>query len=351
MKKYENIVILIPAYIPSNELIVLTKNLLKDFSKIVVVDDGSDKEYESVFNDISNDVILLKHIENKGKGAALKTGLKYIYENFKDIYGAITCDADGQHKPTDICKVAETLVQEKNKSCLILGSRNFDKNVPIRSAFGNTITRGVYYLASKIRLRDTQTGLRAFSYDLIQTLLEIPGDRYEYEINMLLVIARRRIEIKEIEIETVYLNQNKSSHFRTIRDSAIIYGNIIKFSLSSFLCFIIDFIALFFFKNLTSGINVNISLLISIICARVISSLINFSLNKNVVFKEKSNLAILKYYILALCILGMNYCLISVFNIILNLSLFLSKILTEILLFIISYTIQKNLIFNKKSKE
>ena len=348
MSTLERYAILIPAYKPTNELIKVVEGLLNiGFSRIVVVDDGSGPQFSDVFDTVAEHAVLLKHSHNLGKGSALKTGLAYIHEQCGDCLGVITCDADGQHTPEDIFKITNRLVQQNNAPALILGSRRFKGNVPLRSAFGNTVTRGVYFLASGVCVGDTQTGLRAFPSSLIPQLLKMTGNRYEYEINMLLEIAKHKIPIIEVTIETVYIDGNKSSHFHAIRDSAIIYGSIIKFSLSSLLCFGIDFAALFLLRYLTGTMSAQTSLLISVIGARSISSLINYWLNRHVVFKKSSRLVIIRYYILVLCILGLNYILLSIFNQSLGIPLFWSKIMTEASLFAISYVVQNKLIFKE----
>ena len=347
MKDLEGMYILIPAYMPSEEMINLVNNLLAiGLAKIIVIDDGSGKDYEQVFANLPLQISQLKHEVNKGKGRAIKTGLEYIANNCHDCLGVITCDADGQHTPADIKKVALEFLVHQN--ALVLGSRAFDKDVPARSAFGNTVTRTVYYLASHIKLQDTQTGLRAFSFEMLPWLIHLEGERYEYEINMLLEAARNKIPILEITIETVYINNNRASHFKTIRDSVIVYKNIIKFSLSSFICFGIDFATLFIIKWLASSLGDTTSLLVSVVGARVISSFINYHLNKNMVFKRDSKYSMLKYYLLVIAILVVNYSLMHGLYIIAGISLFGAKIITELILFTVSFIVQKKLIFNER---
>lgn len=348
MKGFENIVVLIPAFMPGNELNTLVLAIMKEhFYKIVVVDDGSGEAFSEVFDALPNTVIVLKHLENKGKGRALKTGLAYIYAKFQDCLGIVTCDADGQHTPGDVCKVAKFFAEDSTQS-LILGSRTFQGEVPRRSALGNRVTRDFFHLATGIKLRDTQTGLRAFPYRMIPRLLSIPGEHYEYEMNMLLELAKEKIDITEVEMQTVYINENRSSHFRTIRDSAIIFGNIIRFSFSSLICFGIDFTMLFVFQLLTNGLPYGVSLLISVICARAVSSIVNFLLNRHVVFQTGSRYAAAKYYALALCIMALNYTLLYCFSSLLTVPLFWSKLIAEILLFMLSYVVQKKWIFTKE---
>ena len=351
MLRNENIAILIPAYNPTSEMINLTNALIAEGYSVVVVDDGSDDKYQSTFEDLSPSVHLVKHERNLGKGRALKTGYAYIQEHLKNIYGVVTADADGQHKLEDIIAVADHIDHDKKE--LLLGSRHFEGHVPFKSRFGNTLTSWVFAAASGVKLGDTQTGLRAFSYVMLPDMLDIAGDRYEYEINVLLWAADKEIELTEIPIKTVYINGNEASHFDPIRDSYRIYSRIIKFSASSLMSFLIDFIALFVFRAIFSGLPPAKALQYAVICARIISSFCNFMMNKKLVFKSQEHLgiAILKYYLLVIGILSVNYMLLYSMNIFIGMSLWIAKLITELLLFIGSYRIQKAFVFKHKQKD
>ena len=152
------------------------------------------------------DPCLINLVEKlKEKGCALKT--------------VVTVDADGQHRPKDVemvCKMAQ-----KHPGCLVLGRRKIQKETPFKSRLGNQITRMVYMFTTGIRIYDTQTGLRAFDHTLLAELLTIPGERYEYEMNVLLACSRNKIPMREIGIETIYINDNASSHFHPFQDSSV----------------------------------------------------------------------------------------------------------------------------------
>lgn len=306
---------------------------------------------------------MLTHNTNKGKGAALKTGLNYIYkymaysETEKTATGTVrtsgkdsvivTVDADGQHTPDDALRIAK--ISEAKNGALVLGSREFTGDVPARSMVGNTITRHVYSLATGVDVRDTQTGLRAFGRYMIPELLEIKGERYEYEINVLLELAREGRPIIEEDIETVYIEDNKSSHFDTVKDSFKIYKEIIKFSASSFIGFLIDYIAFAALMLTTGAAGLAHGLIISNIGARVLSSAANYSINRKLVFKSKATVATsaLQYFLLAGIILIGNTIVLSTFTGTLGMNSMLAKVLTEMLFFFISWTVQKYVIFYK----
>ena len=221
--------ILIPAYKPDEKLVALCQRLLDDDElKIVVVDDGSGTEYKEVFDALDRRVHVIRYPINRGKGWALKTGMEYIYNSLPECERLVTADADGQHRYEDIQKVIAQSV--RCPGSLILGSRRFDtNNVPARSRFGNAMTRGIFHLVSGVKVYDTQTGLRGFDRTLMESLMHVKGDRYEYEMNMLLDAAEHRVPILEVTIRTVYLNENESSHFSLLKDSAKIYYCLLKY--------------------------------------------------------------------------------------------------------------------------
>lgn len=217
---------LIPAYQPDQRLIKITEQLAANGFQVVVVDDGSGAEYAGLFLELLPFADVVTHKENRGKGAALKTGLAAIAEKESAEYVVVTLDADGQHSIDDVISVTEAA--EKNKNALILGTRGFDTNVPIKSRLGNDITRCVFSFVTGVKVHDTQTGLRAFSNQDVAFMQQIDGERYEYEINVLLEYAKYNRKICEVPIATIYLDDNKSSHFHAVRDSVLIYMEILK---------------------------------------------------------------------------------------------------------------------------
>ena len=218
----KKIVILIPAYNPTSELIDLIKELKHNlYSHIVVVNDGSSLIYTNIFNTISNDCIIINHDKNCGKGIALKTGFNYILKNFHNISTIITVDADGQHLVKDINKLKTTANTLPNN--LILGSRDFKKaNIPFRNKFGNICMSLFFSFFYKIKIPDTQTGLRAIPLSFIDKLIYIKGNRYEYEQNILNYFTRHfRNNISFVKINAVY-KKNQISHFKIFKDSSYI---------------------------------------------------------------------------------------------------------------------------------
>jgi putative flippase GtrA len=342
------VIVLIPAYQPDINLVNLVKQI-KECSgfDVIVVDDGSNPIlYTSIFKEVESlGCTVLLHTANRGKGRALKTGFEYIFNETHESDGVITADADGQHLWLDIQKVAKSVVSFPQS--ITLGVRNFTGKVPLRSTLGNKITSLIFSLVSRKDLRDTQTGLRGFPVSILPWLITIEGERYEYEMNMLLMADSEHIQLKQINIETIYYKGNKSSHFNMLKDSILIYIPILKFCFSSLCGAAIDYSLLFVIQYLINN------LFIAVLGARLISSTVNFILNRFFVFghekhKIKTVHEAVKYYILACMILISNYLLLRFFFHVSRIPLLWSKILTEAILFVFSYYIQYFFVFKAR---
>lgn len=335
---------LIPAYEPDEKLIKLVRELAENDFEIVVVDDGSGFGYKEIFDEVRDHARVISYNKNKGKGRALKAGFEYIAKNFDRDSIIITMDSDGQHTISDANKVFRCA--KNNRNALILGSRKLKDKVPARSQFGNTITRFVYKLTTGVAVHDTQTGLRAFDWDMMRRLGEIKGERYEYEMNVLLECPEMGIPIIETEIETIYFDNNSGSHFNTFKDSARIYKEILKFSASSLLGFLVDY-SLFALLIATTGVAV-----FSNVSARLVSSIVNFSVNRKLVFNSKEDFvkSAVEYFALAGGILIGNTVVLKLMVSAAGIGPYVAKIITELLFFFISWTIQRTFIFRKGSK-
>ena len=343
--------IIIPAYEPDDKLIGLMDNLASaGLSPIVVVNDGSDRSaYGRIFDEVSaRGAVVLDHAVNMGKGRALKTAFNYCLNEYPDMAGVITADSDGQHTASDIKKCMDALVQNPEK--LVLGVRDFDESgIPARSVFGNKTTSRVMKFLTGMSISDTQTGLRGISSEFMKYLLTEKGERFEFETNMLLATKDLGIDILEVPIKTIYLEENKSSHFNPIKDSIRIYAVFLKFMFSSLSSSVVD-IALFsvfcaVFRNVPVAIGY---IMLSTILARVISATYNFLINYKVVFKSGSNSAkaAFKYILLALFIMLSSGALVSFFHGLIPASPeFVVKIPVDCLLFLVSFFVQREIVY------
>ena len=280
-------IILIPAYKPDQSIVRLVHALkAQDASaEILVIDDGSGSTYAPIFAELHLDgAIVQTHPVNRGKGAALRTGIEWARTNRPGEI-LVTADADGQHLPQDIFRagVRTETAAAAGQRTIILGVRTKpDPNAgeegtkaPLRSKIGNSATVGFFALATGARVADTQTGLRGFTPQILDWLLQIPGDKYEYEFSMLLRATRADVELVQVPIVKVYEPGNPTSHFRPLQDSALIYAPLLAFLASSFLTgFLVDAIALFVLVGMGAP------LLAAVVGARVISALTNFTVNR-----------------------------------------------------------------------
>lgn len=385
---------LIPAYEPDRKMLGVIADLGKKGFDVVLVDDGSGTEYADLFEQAAErlpgktgkGVTLLIHDTNRGKGAALRTGLEFI-QNFMVIRGeeqecaVVTVDADGQHLASDALRVACTAADRPGT--LVLGSRSLRakridpeaEKPPLRSRFGNAVTRNVFRMVTGTPVYDTQTGLRGFTADLIPEMLSIGGDRYEYEINVLMDFAGKGIPIEETGIETVYMDGNSSSHFNTVRDSYRVYREIAayalrggqmkqdtgkrtgkggktlrqaaKFSAASFASFLVDY-AMYALLLLTGQ-----GIVFANIGARLVSSVFNYTVNRRLVFRSGKEVltSALQYFALAALILAGNTIVLQTLTGTLGTDRMLAKILTETIFFMVSWTVQKYVVFYSEEEQ
>jgi glycosyltransferase involved in cell wall biosynthesis len=279
-----SIVFLIPSYQPTETLCSLLQEIRQhDSSEVVVVDDGSGSEYQPIFQRAKQlpGVTLLTNAVNLGKGAALKYGMNYILVNYPDCTGAVTADADGQHSAADVLKIAAE--SRNDPGSIIFGTRQFGADVPVRSRFGNLVSRYMYRAFIGVNLSDTQTGLRGIPRLLMERCLTIRANRYEFETEQLVVIKAALIPIREISINTIYIDDNRASHFRPILDSVQIYFALLRYSASSLITEAAD---LSIFATVMAWSS---SLVLSNTAGRLVAIWVQFFLLQKFVFQRQGN--------------------------------------------------------------
>ena len=347
--KNKDVVVVIPTLNPNKKIMSdFMEKLTKSFKNIVVVNDGSRDSYDSYFKDFEKKgIIVLRHHINYGKGRALKTALNYILNEYKGIKAIITADSDGQHSPEDIEKVA--IATKKHPHSYILGSRNFKQdNVPFKSRYGNIITRNVFKIFVGLNITDTQTGLRGMSPEVAIKFLATSGERFEYETNTLIECKEKDIPIVEETIKTIYIDNNSESHFNPFKDSARIYKLFIKYIFSAISSFALDILLFAIFMKVFKDITSN-RIIISTICARVISSLYNYLVNAKVVFKKASKGAIYKYFALVIVQMFASGFIVDLLS--KNIFKFnptIIKVIVDSFIFVVNFFIQREWIFKKK---
>lgn len=340
--------IIIPAYEPCDRFVQIVYELRELTPVIVIVDDGSDGRFRKAFDTVEriDGVIVLCHALNLGKGRSLKDAFNYVLDKYPDTLGVVTVDADGQHVYDDIWKIMEAL--RKEPSNLILGCREFDGNtIPWKSKFGNNMTRKVLAYLCEVRVSDTQTGLRGIPLEFIKVFLYTPGERYEYETNMLLE-CNNVINIREIPIQTIYDSRdNHKTHFDPLRDSITIYKVIMSYSFSSVLATIIDYIifSLMTWKGCSIWGATGV--------ARVVAAFSNFLLNRNVVFRSRDDAGkqFLKYALLVIVSGLLSASIINGIHTNVQSNLIIIKAIVEAFLFFFNYYVQRSIVFAKRKGE
>ena len=365
MQNLSKISVVLPSLDPDDKLNAVIDGLLEyGFTDIILVNDGSKKENLHYFEDAAKnhpEIHVLHHKVNLGKGAALKNAFGWFLENRPEGLGVVTVDGDNQHHPED---TKACCLQMLDTGHVVLGCRDFNqKDVPGRSRFGNKVTSGIFKVFCGMTLSDTQTGLRAIPRKYLQTFCTVTGDRFEYETNMLLAMKDNGIPYDEQKIRTVYIEENKSSHFRVFRDSWRIYklilGHFFRYTLSSLVSAAVD---IGIFSLLSHLLQTRLAgfafTAVPTVSARVISSLLNFYLNKKLVFQTDvhTGKALLRYYMLAIPQMAaqvlLTHGVFYLFSIAPAAEFLRTVIYTVVMvaLYLISYMIQQRWVFAPKEK-
>lgn len=370
----ENIVIVIPSLNPDEKFNSTVDGMVDaGFKYVVMVDDGSGEEYKEPFQKALREhpeCRLVVHEVNKGKGRALRDAFAYIAENIPEADGVITVDGDGQHTPEDTIRLAEKMKEDPD--AVIMGCRDFSQShVPTHNRLGNRISAFIYRVVYGIKLTDTQTGLRAIPAKYLQSFADdVEGDRYEYETNMLIYIKDHGIPYGEIPIQTVYIDDNSSSHFNVIKDSYRIYKPIILFVLGSCIATVVDLVVFTLLNLLTQngvgfltsfskflsdkiGLDSSLSrLFLPTAVARIASSLVDYNFSRKKVFNsdKPARETIWKYYIICIVRMLLSWLILSFFTNVLHthgLIETLLKVIVDLVLFFISYNWQRKWVFKK----
>ena len=355
-EKLKGLAVIVPCLNPDEKLMQVVRGMLaQGFSHVLVVNDGSAAEYQPLFDEAAAvpECTVLGYEVNRGKGYALRTAFSYVMENWPWCEGVITVDADNQHTPHDTANVAMDMLAHPDT--VVIGCRDFKKaGVPRHNRMGNLITSFVFKVLCGIKLSDTQTGLRGIPASCLKAFCdEVEGDRYEYETNMLLYMKTAGIPFIERSIDTVYIEGNKSSHFKVFRDSAKIYAPILKFGLGSGLSTVIDLTIFTVLCKVFDSLPTSQEILIATVGARVCSSLFNYAYNKTRVFENDSShkQTLVRYYIVAVCQMTLSWLcvtgLVTLFSAQGGFKTVL-KLIVDFILFFCTFQVQREWVFKKK---
>lgn len=351
-------IVVIPALDPDPVLPAYVRELLEQGAEqVVTVDDGSGPDFAPTFGALSalDRCTVLRHEKNRGKGRALKTAFLHILsrEEWAGM-GVVTADADGQHHVQDVCALAAALAEGTDS--LVLGTRDLTlPHVPFRSKVGNRLTSWAFHLLYGSKLSDTQTGLRGIPWSLLEWCAGIGGERFEYEMNMLIRAARERVPIRQVDIQTIYYNNNAGTHLRAVRDSwrvcLILLSGLGWYTAAAVLSAVAD-VASFALCDgwLFAALPALARYWWSVLAARVLSSVINYTLNRKYVFGSRPRRrTILRYYCLwavqLLCSYGLLLCLSALLP---GIPPVVNKAAGDVVLAICSYQIQLRWVFREE---
>ncbi|MCE5277968.1 MAG: bifunctional glycosyltransferase family 2/GtrA family protein [Planctomycetaceae bacterium] len=335
--------VLIPAYKPDEELLRLVGALADSpvVQAVVVVDDGSGGQYAAIFARLARIArcSVVSHVTNLGKGAALRTGLNYGATRLSDSVGCVTADADGQHRLEDILRVAARLAEAPRS--LVLGARAFEGEVPLRSRFGNRVTRTTLRLVTGLRLSDTQTGLRGIPAAFIPDIVRLRSSGYDFEMEMLLEAHRVKVVVVEEPIATIYTDNNSGSHFSPLLDSMRVYFVLLRFAAVSLLTAGVDFVV--FAVSMWMAPNV----LLAMAAGRAAAIAFNYHSNRKIVFRSRSTSRWTFPGYLALVIFSglVSYALMQLLGNLAALPVLASKVVAESIVFVFNFAVQRDLIF------
>jgi len=339
----------VPAYNPDEHLIEVVQSILQESTYLIfIVNDGSIEQSQNIFLHLAQlnepRITILTHAANLGKGAALKTAFNHILVNYPSIKGVVTLDSDGQHSVHDCLGVLQEL--KHNPNAFVLGYRTFNRDIPLKSYIGNTISRGMYRFILGHNFKDTQTGLRGLSKDFMRRCLTIPSNRFEFETEQLAIAVNQHLPISEIPIETIYIKQNRATTFRPLLDSFRIYFVLFRYALASIITAFVDFVV--FLLSLTLGANIFWANMI----ARTASIGVQYALLDKYVFYSKTRFVHFILFALYVYFMGavsatVQESLVQKFHF----SVIVAKVLVEGILFFVNFAFLRLYIFTTKSKK
>ncbi|HEX4343565.1 MAG TPA: PIG-L family deacetylase [Verrucomicrobiae bacterium] len=231
---YPRVCAILPCYNVATRCGEVLHDVLDYADQVIAIDDGSSDETGSVLRSIAErhpaKVKVITFLQNCGKGVALLAGFKRALEEIPfDVLVAI--DADGQHNARDIPRLVEVCVGQK--AALVIGERAPCSSTPWRSRVGNGFTSKLFQRLYPVSPRDTQSGFRAMNRELVEVVVKmIKPQRYETELQILMLALDLHKPLSTVPIETIYFDQNRLSHFRPVKDSIRIYWAFLMWHLS-----------------------------------------------------------------------------------------------------------------------
>ncbi|HAN18021.1 MAG: glycosyltransferase [Bacteroidetes bacterium GWC2_33_15] len=206
--------VIIPTYNNHKTLASVINGVFEYTNQIIVVNDGSTDSTPDILNTF-NYLDIVSYPKNKGKGYALRKGLRFAWN--KGYKYAITIDSDGQHYVSDLPKFIEKLDESPN--AIIIGSRNMNQSsVPGKSSFGHKFSNFWFRFETGINAPDTQSGFRLYPLEPLSKMIFFTR-KYEFEIEVIVRAAWKGVDVTSVPIQVYYApKETRVSHFRPFRD-------------------------------------------------------------------------------------------------------------------------------------
>tara|TARA_B110000483_G_C18064207_1_gene491524 strand:+ start:90 stop:788 length:699 start_codon:yes stop_codon:yes gene_type:complete len=228
-----NIKIIIPSYNCTNKFISVIRKLRVNniTSKIYIVDDNSSIRSKLIINFIKNkfsNIDVLTNNKNLGQGGSIKKAFKVLKKKDDLI---CTMDDDGQHETKDVKKIINKANKIYFNNHIIFGSRELGfSKTPFNSYIGNKVSKFIFFLITKKKIIDTQTGLRFYSKLISNKFIKIRSNGFDFHNMMNYFLIKNKIKYMEVNIQTIYFDKNKKTRFKGLKDSIRILKQIFNFN-------------------------------------------------------------------------------------------------------------------------
>ena len=296
LSSFLDITIIIPAFRPDHNLTELIQRLSEEkVSDIIIVDDGSGKEYRDIFSSISklSNCVVLEHAVNLGKGRACKTAINYLVNRDAEaLKGCVTTDCYGSFEVDDILRIMKHLYE--NRETLVLGKRIMDEtNMSKAAKAGNKALKLSYHYLIGVDVTDPQTVLRGIPAGYMRKLLTTSGEQYDFDTQMIIGCKKYKVDVKEITLSTEYTKRRNMIPMRTIKDNIPIYITFAVYIFTSMLSSIVDIILFSIFCGIFDNVKelkfASSYVMLATATARLFSATVSYFMNYRLVFKANNS--------------------------------------------------------------
>lgn len=336
----ENRIALIPIQDTNEKILPILQELKKNNFHNVVVYYGKNEEDKSFLQKLTLDAKVMILASLQGRGNAIKSGLKYIKEKYRKNTLIVTMNGDGSHTVEDAVRLCNECMIAQDIFCL--GKK--EELEKWEDKVNNFFTKTMYRISSGESVSNTTTTLRAFSYNFIDLLLIVKGEKEDYESNVLLSCASHKVKIREIDLTKEKENTTSYEKEKSLENGIdLLKENTKKLNASKifFVSYMIDFVLFLFLNSIAKN-----HIIITNLFARLISSF--FSFNKERVHKTDLEKTLKQFLMKTFALLFLETLLLLLFVKIIHLPIFMAKLFSEILYILFDYGVQEYILKEEK---